>query len=192
MRYIEKIQIKPWKCFKEEIDFETKSINLIVGDQGCGKSTLLSGLQENKIQLKLSEECLQKGVSSFYFDSEKMNPRVVDAIKYTNADGTSKGIGMGSAIQSRFQSHGEVLVEFTVSALRKASNCIIFLDEPESGLSLRNQYNLAKEVLAASERGCQLFIATHCLILIQSVQEVLSLEHGKWMSVSTFVEANQE
>lgn len=62
MRHIEEIQIKPWKCFKEEKNFETKSINLIVGDQGCGKSTLLQGMQKNEVKLKLSEDCEKKGV----------------------------------------------------------------------------------------------------------------------------------
>jgi predicted ATPase len=46
-------------------------------------------------------------------------------------------------------SHGEVLVDFTVNAIKKAKNCVILLDEPESALSIRNQWKLVKEIKKA-------------------------------------------
>ena len=69
---------------------------------------------------------------------------------------------------------------------------MIFIDEPETALSLRNQFLLHKEIMKAMKRGCQLFIATHNLILIQSTPNVLSLEDRQWMSSSDFIESQKK
>lgn len=147
-------------------------------------------LQKKFIKLNLTEECQKQSVETFFFDTEKMNPRVVDPLKYTNLDGSNKGIGMGNAVKSRWTSHGETLKEFTVNALKKASKCVIFLDEPESALSLKNQYLLVKEIKEAIERKCQIFLSTHSLVLIQSFPQVLSIEHKKWMKSEDFISFN--
>lgn len=82
-------------------------------------------------------------------------------------------------------------MEFSVNAIKKAENCIIFLDEPESALSLRNQYNLVKEIDNANKRNCQIIVATHCLPLIEYADNVLSLEHKKWMSNNDFINSQK-
>lgn len=184
---------KDYRCFKAKDTFDFQDITLLVGDQGCGKSTLLELLQRNDkefLKINLTPFGLL-GCDSFYFDTEKMNPRIKNPNMYSNVDGTNKGIGVGNALAARFTSHGETLVCFTVDALKKARNCVVLLDEPESSLSIRNQFNFIKEVLAAQKRGCQLFISTHCLPLIQAVPDVLSLEHRKWMPSPEFIESQK-
>lgn len=191
--YIDKVKIvKPYRSFKGNEVFECRPLNIIVGDQGCGKSTLLQGLQrhENFIDVELSARG-HLGVDTYYFDTESMNPRLKDPISYSNIDGTNKGIGVGTAVASRFKSHGEILVCCTVEAMRKGKSSIVFVDEPESGLSLKNQYLYLKEMEKAIKRECQLFIATHSLVLIEAMDEVLSLEHGKWMKSKDFIESNK-
>ena len=128
-----------------------------------------------------------KGVNSFYFDSEKMNPRTTDPEYYTKPNGEDVGIGYRGALLSRFRSHGEVLQEFIFKPLASAKNCVILLDEPESGLSLTNQFKLIKAINKAVENDCQLFIATHCYPLIQSF-DVISLEHNKQMKGTEFID----
>jgi predicted ATPase len=64
---------------------------------------------------------------------------------------------------------------------------VILLDEPEAGLSLRNQFKVWDEVTRASENKCQIIIATHSLVIIQAAEDVLSLEHGKWMKSGDFI-----
>jgi predicted ATPase len=167
---------------------------LLVGNQGCGKSSILDLLARNDtktLNVSLSEETKKKGVDTFYFDTEKMNPRITNPISYSNIDGTSKGIGVGHALNARFVSHGETLVAFTVDSLKQAKDCIVFLDEPESALSLRNQFRLAEEVFSASKRNCQLIIATHCFVLIDAMEQVLSLEHKSWLTAKQFVETQK-
>lgn len=187
--YIEQAKIaSKHRCFKKGQKFEFRDITAIVGDQGCGKSTLLKGLQAQDPFLNIQLTTLGlKGVNSYYFDAEHMNPRTTDPNLYTKANGEEKGIGYTGSIMSRFKSHGEVLKLYTVECLKQAEDSVILLDEPESGLSLKNQYKLWVEIKAASERGCQVILATHSLVIIQSVEDVLSLEHGKWMKSDAFV-----
>jgi predicted ATPase len=193
--YLKSIEFKEkYRCFDKGDRFNFKSITLLVGNQGCGKSSILDLLARNDtktLNVSLSEETKKKGVDTFYFDTEKMNPRITNPISYSNIDGTSKGIGVGHALNARFVSHGETLVVFTVDALKTAKDCIVFLDEPESALSLRNQFRLTEEVFAASNRNCQLIIATHCFVLIDAMEQVLSLEHRSWLTAKRFIETQK-
>jgi predicted ATPase len=190
--YIDSVKFNhDYRCFNAGDQFEFKDLTLLVGDQGCGKSSLLDLLGRNCPELELSLTDLGlRGVETFYFDTEKMNPRIVDAQMYTNPNGTNRGIGIGRAISSRFTSHGETIVDFTVNALKTAKNCLFFLDEPESGLSIRNQFRLLKETRSAIKRKCQLVIATHSLLLISKTKSVLSLEHGRWIDSKSFIKSH--
>lgn len=172
----------------KDFEIQCQSVNLFVGDQGCGKSTYLQLLQKNHsdIVVTLSEYVKKNGVNTFYFDSERDNPRVKNPELYTKPSGENIGIGYGGALASRFQSHGEVLQKFILGPIGKAKDCVIMLDEPESGLSLTNQFRLVNAINNAVARGCQFFIATHCYPLINGF-DVISLEHNEQMSGNDFI-----
>lgn len=189
--YIEKIRIeKEYRNLKKGLIIDFKPITLLVGEQGCGKSSLLNLLHNQIVKehifIQLSDYAESNGIEFFYFDTESMNPRISGIDNYTNPDGTEKGIGIGKALVSRFKSHGECMADFTVNILKQAENCILFLDEPEAALSLKNQYRLAKEINDLPSRNVQIIAATHCLPLIESVSEVYDLEHKKWQSSEKF------
>lgn len=193
MIYLEKIKIvnKTYpgsKVLKQNMEIICDDINLFVGDQGCGKSTMLQLLQKkhSDVELTISDFTKTSGIKTYFFDSEKDNPRIKDTHSYSNPDGTSKGIGVGGAIATRFMSHGEVLERMVINPLSKAKDCIIFLDEPESGLSITNQFRLIAAIKNAVQNRCQLFIATHCYPLIESFN-VFSLEDNKLMSGIKFI-----
>lgn len=192
MKYIEHIKVVnnvyPSNVLKKGFSITCDSINLIVGNQGCGKSTLLKLLQQSHtdIELDLSEDVIKNGVSSFYFDSEHDNPRMKDPQLFTKPNGENVGIGYAGAICSKFRSHGEVLVDFIIEPLLTAKDCVILLDEPESGLSITNQFKLISAINTAVKNNCQLFIATHCYPLIEKF-EVISLEHNLQMSGAKFI-----
>lgn len=191
MLYIEQIKIKEnYLTLQKDRVIELKPLTVIVGEQGCGKSTLLRLLNKNsnKIELKLCEYLKNNYVDTYYFDTETMNPRINDIDNYTTIDGRSKGIGVGAALQSHFQSHGEVLREFTVNRINDAKNCILFLDEPESALSLKNQFLLSKRLIdTTTNNKTQIILATHCLPIISSVEEVFDLVDYKWKNSIEYI-----
>jgi predicted ATPase len=106
---------------------------------------------------------------------------------FTKPSGENVGIGYGNALASRFKSHGEILEHFVITPILKAKDCVILLDEPESGLSLTNQFRLVDAINKAVKNNCQFFIATHCYPLIESF-DVISLEHKKQMSGKDFID----
>ncbi|MEM7487262.1 MAG: ABC transporter ATP-binding protein [Bacteroidota bacterium] len=165
-----------------------KDITLLVGDQGCGKSSVLELLSSNQsIDLELTV-LGQKGVDTRFFDFEKDNPRIKNPELYTEPNGISKGIGYGGALATRFESHGQVLSDFSVRGLEVLKNCIVFFDEPESSLSVRNQFKLITNAKKAVDKKCQLIFATHCIPLIESQEFVYSMEHLKWMKSIEFLQ----
>jgi len=185
--YLKEIKIKEdFRCLVKDTKIKLQPITLLVGEQGSGKSTLLKLLQENNVEYELSE-LGENGVESYYFDSEKMNPRILDGDDFTNPDGTSKGVGLGYGIMSRFKSHGEALREYTVDRIKDAKNCVLLLDEPEAALSLSNQYKLVSEFKKAIDRNVQLVIATHCLPIIQSFDNVFSMEKLEWLTSEEYI-----
>lgn len=185
--------IEDFRCLKEGLEIELLPLTLLVGEQGCGKSSLLMLLQRNEIETTLSEWVKKNGtVASYFFDSESMNPRINDLDEYTNPNGTSKGIGPMEAVRSHFESHGETLREFTVNKIKEVKDAVLLMDEPESALSPRNQFKLAKEFKKAAKKNAQIIAATHCIPLIESVEKVYSLETFSWISSKEFLEQSKK
>ena len=156
MRYLEKITIKDktgtgTHVLKKGFSFNCSDVNIFVGDQGCGKSTLINLIRRSAPDLTIETNAYVKehGVKSFFFDSEKHNPRTTDPEMYTTPSGQDVGIGFKAAYMSRFRSHGEVLQDMTVAPLYDARDCVILLDEPESGLSVTNQFKLIRAIQGA-------------------------------------------
>ena len=166
------------RCFTkgEKYNFQP-GINLLVGDQGCGKSTLISSLVDCNEEIKVN---VTRESDYTFFDTENHNPRMVKNLSSTFHNGAN-------VLCSFFESHGETLLPF-LTGLKKFKNRLIFLDEPEAGLSIRSQYKVAELLLhLAAKNGNQLFIATHSPIFMETVNDVLSLEHKKWMLTKDFI-----
>lgn len=194
--YVTKVRLKEaYRNMPADLEIIPEQLTLLVGDQGCGKSSLLELLYQHGkkkvlrgkkidsiLEVELAAGVGGDGVTTYYFDAEKDNPRVKNPMDYANW-----GIGYEKALACRFASHGEVLRTFTVGPMRKVKDSVVFIDEPESALSIRNQYQLVKSIQAALSQQCQLFVATHCLPLIQTFDRVYSLEHKQWMSSSDFL-----
>ena len=193
MIHLKRIKVKESPYFENSellkgLEFECSDVNLFVGDQGTGKSSLLRMLSQNssKLELELSAGTLARGIKSYYFDTEKDNPRINDPQLYTTPGGKDTGIGFRGALASRFQSHGEVLSGMVLAPLMTAKNCVVLLDEPESGLSVRNQLRLITAINKAVKSRCQIFIATHNVLLIEAY-EVISLDHKCRMSGKDYI-----
>jgi predicted ATPase len=189
---------KDFRVFKEGETFDLKAgINLLVGDQGCGKSSILWALP-NWGESGIGARPLQEFAGEFsYVDTEKMNPRFQEAFKHTNGKESLKSVNdyekaeINHAVQrltNRIdeKSHGTV-IKSLLTAMDKEEGKLILIDEPESGLSIRSQFSLLEFYRKLAERN-QLLIATHSMIFIKEIGEVLSIEHRKWMTADEFIE----
>jgi predicted ATPase len=67
-------------------------------------------------------------------------------------------------------------------------NALVIIDEPDMSLSIRSIHKLHK-ILAKTK---QIICSVHNPLLVSYVEEVLSLEHSKWMSSQEFITLSKE
>lgn len=174
-----------WRCFKAGDHFEFRpGVNLMVGDQGCGKSSLIKAMQAaglkdpdmviKDVAEKVKLDCEQCAI--YMFDFEKDNPRTLSYF----------GKCASFQVGAMFSSHGECNLAL-INALEAAANCLVMMDEPDTALSIRSCGLLVKRFRELEERSSQVIAAVHSLAVIQQFDEVLSIEHGRWMPSAEFV-----
>jgi len=167
--------IKPFKCsFKA-------GLNVIVGENGSGKSTMLRLMSSGKSPghaIKLVDKSKQTNFR--YFDTEKDNPRLnqIDWAKEKNPL---------FALSSHFMSHGEAILPL-IQAIEDFKNEVVFIDEPDAGLSLTNQKKIITSFKRAVKNGCQIILTTHSYVIIKNTKEVFSLDTRKWIPSSEYLE----
>ncbi len=93
-------------------------------------------------------------------------------------------------LSSGMKSHGQVLLPL-IKQFTEAKRGLLFIDEPETALSIRSQHLIADEFQKCIDNGCQIFVATHSQIIMERFGKVLSLEHRRWMDSSEFIETQQ-
>lgn len=176
-------------CFFKKQSFEFKDITLLVGDQGCGKSTMLSLIHSicgKNEETETVDFILDKSHEAIYLlNMEKDNP----ATSQGNPYGPSREFL--SSLMSRFKSHGENLVPM-LNSLEELKKSIILIDEPETALSLRSQYNFIETMKKLAKQGNQIIIATHCLTFMEAFSDnILSLEHLKYVKLKSFIKSQK-
>lgn len=166
-----------------------EGVNLLVGDQGSGKTTLLEMIfnKSEDLAVDLHEHTKGNTVPIIHFDTERMNPRVAGPARELRTFDE-----FGTHLSLKWSSHGEAMGAILMSKL-KSFHGIILIDEPESGLSIRSQFALCDALRRAQERGCQLIVATHSIILMEAFPDRLySMEHHQPMSAKEFIAAQRE
>jgi len=188
--------LKKYRVFEAGETFEFRQgVNLIVGDQGAGKTSLLEAIGGElyewgerqsleklatirKIELTVQKEKFQ------YFDFEKENPRT-KKMTFHSAAQTIAGLS------SRTKSHGETIWHIMESAEEASKVKIWLFDEPDAALSIRSCHRLAEGLRRISEKNkAQILVTAHSPILIGSFEEVLSIEHKRWMPSQEFIAAH--
>jgi predicted ATPase len=174
-----------WRCFKagDRFDFRP-GVNLLVGDQGSGKSSLIGalqgvGLKDPPHKFKhLREGTIIEATAceTYFFDFEKDNVRTKGHF----------GENMVFQVSSMFHSHGETNIAM-IDSLQAVDDCLVMLDEPDMALSVRTCRLLVKRLMEVADRGGQVIAAVHNPIVIQAFNEVLSLEHRRWMPGGEFI-----
>lgn len=207
---------KPWTMFflfKKGLCIEfNEGVNIIVGENGSGKSTLFSlikqyaGTAPDRMSRALSDlktdedfikshrehyrgELIVDGDISFknavFFDAEKDNPVVAIPKMISPSNMIPMAVNLWDAQE---ESHGESMKPILEYLLREAHGGIIFFDEPDTALSLKNQVWLGKEMQrSAKENGNQIIASTHALALINQFPMVFDMEAREWVERETYV-----
>lgn len=160
-----------YRIFKKDTYFEFSDYNIFVGNNGCGKSTLLHILHEFNnydVLCEYDEEKCQH-VETRYFDTKKMNPRTQDG----RISASRSSEELHHAVLSHFCSHGESLLPI-LRSIQDFKNMIVFIDEPETGISLKHQLEL-KEIFHRMSEQNQIFIATHTVVFMKH-EYILNLD----------------
>ena len=207
---------EPWTMFilfKKGLRIEfNKGVNIIVGENGSGKSTLFSliknyaGTAPDRLSRALSDmktdeefikshrehyrgELIVDGDISFknsvFFDAENDNPVVAIPQMISPSNMIPMAVNLWDAQE---ESHGESMKPILEYILGEARGGILFFDEPDTALSLKNQVWLGKEMIrSAKENGNQIIASTHALALINQFEHVLDMETRKWVNRETYV-----
>jgi len=183
---------KEYRCFSEgqTLSFRT-GVNLLVGEQGSGKSSLIGIVRNLADRFEMTRETARETVAVsaqacaiHSFDFEKENTRTQSHF----------GDNIGFQVASMFASHGETtnaILDYLSKELTSGKEpSLILLDEPDMALSPRSAHLLARIFREMGEAGHQIIASVHNPIVIASQEEVLSLEHGKWMSSEAFLAAH--
>lgn len=160
------------KLFNKGDEFNTISgVNILVGDNGCGKSTLLREfLKQNRIK------------NTIYVDLEKANPKISKP-NPENGDAYS-GHEVLNMFMWAVESHGETREGVLLNVLSHEFNLLI-LDEPEQGLSLKNQ---KKYIDALKNLNKDIIVITHSKVFIENVENIFDVETMKWVNSKEYLE----
>jgi predicted ATPase len=179
MLYLKKIKLlKEYRNLKPFCLCLREGLNIVVGENGSGKSTLLS-LVVKESDKDLVELDFQKEAQYQFLDTEKQNPRIKASTMF------SKNIAFD--ISSRFMSHGQAML-FLLEGAKDFKDILLIIDEPEAGLSLKNQKNIL-DILKnlIKDSNCQVLLSTHSYPFIKSVEEIFCMDIMKWIKSEDFL-----
>jgi len=115
-----------------------------------------------------------------YFDSKRGGSILGDEI----------GMDMATVAAATMQSHGQSIFPLIAKGTENAKGGVVIIDEPETALSVRSQNKVANILFELSKQN-QVIVATHSPIIMSLCDEVLSLEHRKWMKREEFIETQK-
>lgn len=162
------------RLFKKGDEFEIKKgLNILVGDNGCGKSTLIKEVV--KLFKSKKNRIIMVDMETTNVNVKKPNPE--NGILYTPHE-----------IMNHFmwaaESHGETR-EGVLKSLLSLDFDLLILDEPEQGLSLRNQRKYFNELKAL---GKDVIIITHSKVFVEESEEIFDVETMKWIKSIDYLE----
>ena len=195
------------------IDFKP-DINVIVGENGSGKTTLISLLKrysgkpykaiypivndfkdeddylmryQDDYDGELEVDGELKYNNTIYYDGEKDNPVIVIP-KMLNPESKDFLSLSAQLFFAQEESHGESMLPALKYILRGAKNCVIFMDEPETALSLKNQFWLVDVMKESVEKNHnQIIISTHALGIINCFSDIYDMEARNWVGRKSYI-----
>ena len=178
------------RTIKKDTKIEFKNqITVITGDNGSGKSTILHSIltklsPEGKVPFSMNTTVgkdIQKDTIQLL---GKKGLSIEDIVYIDSVSGLLKNLSyfddnlMDIQLASMHQSSGEGLL-LQLANISKEENLnekILILDEPERGLSIKQQFTVAKYLgyLAKENEGLQIIVVSHGYGILTSFTEVYS------------------
>jgi len=158
----------------------TTPITILTGENGKGKSTVLEALA--------SAMGVDTDGGSRYKTQERTSPIPLALTKrnppdtfffrgdaHLNLARYYESLGDSSLADLTQMSHGQSIM--ALAERRFGAESLIFLDEPEAGLSVLRQLELLGRLGALAEAGAQIIMATHSPILLAAPEAtIISLD----------------
>jgi predicted ATPase len=166
--------IQPFK-----IEFRD-GLNVIVGENGAGKSSLLSLLTDTDHRYKdLISIDYEPGATFRFLDTEKHNPRI--------KSDCSNSPNIAFEVGSHFMSHGETILPL-VLASKQFKKIALIVDEPESGISLKNQKKIFDNLQDISiNNDCQVILTTHSYVIMKNTPIVFNMTTKQWITSEKYL-----
>ena len=168
-------------ALKKGKEYAIRQLTLLVGDNGTGKTTFIesvvdaikaAGKGENSIAAIRMDEHEMSGYRCVDFESD--NPRMKSDSIFD--------------VASRWRSHGETNMDILINGLLAEKDTLILLDEPDQALSIRSCARLYRAFeKSVNENGNQIIASVHSQTMMELAGQVLSLEHGRWVSARAFI-----
>ena len=155
-------------------EFEFSSgVNILVGNNGSGKSTLMRTIIDefNRIKDKTSDRKKLDLIANLDREVMLYSPeQILKSMVDNTADSTT--------INTISQSQGELLRLYLKSILPVDGNAIVFMDEPETGLSQQAIVTLCEEI--RQKKNTQFIIASHNIFFwLHLGANIISLDQDK-------------
>lgn len=189
-------QNNDYKCLyrKGQSFIPRKGLNVLVGENGCGKSTLINlFIEQNGTIFSAKEERnsrimeVEYNPNIIFIDFERSNP-----IHTRDGNPFNHKEFLGNAIvklTSQDESHGEsrkgVLEE--ILEINKSVYEILILDEPEQGMSLKNQYRYINRFKELGKEK-DIILVTHSKVMIENVDMVFDVESMEWVDSKEYLD----
>lgn len=192
------IFIDDHRCYQkgEEIKFDS-NLTIITGDNGSGKSTLLSSIRSMyDIKWSFSHDLKSDSKIQVFgdFEDSKMGDVLyldLSSDLYKNSS-TLDYDNMGLYMQCLNSSSGEGVIYqlFDLISNNISTAKMIILDEPEKGLSLKNQILISRLInkFSTENPNVQFIVTTHSEKILLLKDKVWSATHKTYMPPDLFIE----
>lgn len=162
-----------------------KGLNVLVGENGCGKSTLINlFIEQNGTVFSVEEE---RNPNIIFIDFEKSNPiHTKDGNPFNHKEFLGNAL---VKLTSQEESHGESrkgLLE-EIFEINKSVYEILILDEPEQGMSLKNQYRYISRFKELGKEK-DIILVTHSKVMIENVDKVFDVESMEWIDSKEYLD----
>lgn len=192
--FLDKIKfVEDFRCYKkdEEVVFND-NLTIISGDNGSGKSTLLSCIRSMyEVKWTLSDEPSAKNKieiegdkegSVFYLDLSSDLYKNSSELDFDN---------MSLYMQCQQSSSGEGVIFQLVNLLKEKISTakMIIIDEPERGLSIKNQILISRVINKFSTENpeVQFIVTTHSEAILLTKKEIWSASHKSYISSDAYM-----